>query len=419
MIKQIIIIFAVLVSLNMTAQDGSASPYSFFGIGELKFKGTVENKAMGGLSIYADSIHLNLQNPASLGRLKLTTYTVGGNYKATTLKTNSDSAKGSTTTLDYFAVGLPMGKLGVSFGLMPYTAVGYKTGFINRSEANVGDGRYQGKGGLNKVFVAAGYAVNKELSLGIDANYNFGKIENEAIYVTGVQYDTQEINVSRLSGLALNLGVNYQKMVTDKLQLISGLTYSPASNLTSKNDRITSSIVWNSNSLPSPVSTEISALGALSTTKFKLPSKFTIGAGLSQQKKWFAGIDFTTLSTSKLENRTFVANNMRFVNASKIAVGGFYIPKYNSLTSYFDRVVYRAGMRFENTGLVVNNEKIKEFGMSFGVGLPVGRLFSNMNIGVEYGSRGTTSANLVKENFFNFNLSFSFNDKWFQRRRID
>jgi hypothetical protein len=31
----------------------------------------------------------------------------------------------------------------------------------------------------------------------------------------------------------------------------------------------------------------------------------------------------------------------------------------------------------------------------------VGRLFSNANIGFEFGQRGTTAANLVKEQFFN------------------
>jgi hypothetical protein len=45
--------------------------------------------------------------------------------------------------------------------------------------------------------------------------------------------------------------------------------------------------------------------------------------------------------------------------------------------------------------------------------------FSNINIGVEYGSTGTTKSNLVKEDFFNINLSLSFNDKWFQKRKID
>jgi hypothetical protein len=67
----------------------------------------------------------------------------------------------------------------------------------------------------------------------------------------------------------------------------------------------------------------------------------------------------------------------------------------------------------------IQNEDINEFGISFGVGLPMGRKFSNINIGFEYGSKGTTNSNLVKENFFNINLSLSFNDKWFQKRKID
>ncbi len=419
MIKKIIIVFVALASLNANAQEGSASPYSFFGLGEEKFRGTVENKAMGGLSIYADSIHLNLRNPASLGVLELTTYEVGGNQKFTTLETNTTSVKGSTTSLDYFAIGLPMGRLGMSFGLMPQTSVGYKKGFADRSSAVIGDARYRGKGGLNRVFLAAGYAINKEISLGVDVSYSFGGIENTGTYITGLQYDAQEINSSRLLGASINFGVIYRKMITDKLQLISGATYRPTANLKSRNKRTTASVFWLPSGFAFPKDLIVNELGSQAITNIKLPSKFNIGTGLSKPKKWFVGIDFTTLTTSQLVNRTFRATNMRFENSRKIAVGGFYIPKYNSLTSYLQKVTYRAGMRFENTGLIVNNEQINEFGMSFGIGLPVGRAFSNMNIGIEYGSRGTTDANLIKENFFNLNIGFSFNDKWFQRRKID
>ena len=35
------------------------------------------------------------------------------------------------------AVGLPMGKLGMSFGLIPYSSVGYKTGFTNYQTATL------------------------------------------------------------------------------------------------------------------------------------------------------------------------------------------------------------------------------------------------------------------------------------------
>ena len=82
-------------------------------------------------------------------------------------------------------------------------------------------------------------------------------------------------------------------------------------------------------------------------------------------------------------------------------------------------MTYRAGLHFENTGLEINNETINEFGISFGLGLPVGNVFSNANIGFEIGKRGTTRANLVQENFMNLQLSLSLNDRWFQKRKYN
>lgn len=421
MLKHTLLLLIAFISLNAIAQEGTASPYSFYGIGELKFKGTVENRSMGGLSVYSDSIHLNLLNPASLGKLDLTTFTIGGSQKFTNLKSSNNSGSTSNTTFDYLAVGLPMGKLGVSFGLLPYTSVGYKTGFTDYKTATAGQGRYEGNGGINKAFLAAGYSINKNFSLGIDVNYNFGKIHNEAVVISGLQYDNQEINESRLSGLAVNFGATYKKKISDKLELMTGITYSPEVSLSSNNTRQLSTIVFNTNGAVVPRDTKevnLKNIG-LKNTKFKLPSKLTIGAGLGKAKKWFAGVDYTNLGTGKLGNLTFNNTSVNYKNANKVVVGGFYIPKHNSLTSYLSKVVYRTGVRFENTGIAIQNEDINEFGISFGVGLPVGRKLSNVNIGFEYGSRGTTNNNLVKENFFNLNLSLSFNDKWFQKRKID
>lgn len=420
MLKHILIVLVALISLNTVAQEGSASPYSFYGVGEIKFRGTVENKSMGGLSVFSDSIHLNILNPASLGKLKMTNFNIGGNQKFTTLKTSEEEAKGSTTTLDYLAVGLPMGKLAMSFGLMPYSSVGYKTGFTDYTTAEIGEGRYEGSGGINRGFVAAGYQINDKLSLGIDVNYNFGKITTEAIEITSDEpdhYDSMETNETNLKGLGVNLGASYTTKLKNDLELTSGLTYSPEINLSSENNRRISSIKFNSNGQVAGerdvIESNTNGLG------IKLPSKLTIGAGLGKPRKWFAGIDISTIGTNKLNNRTFNNSETDFKSATRVALGGFYIPKYNSLTNYGSRVTYRAGMRYENTGLVIRNEDINEFGISFGVGLPVGRKLSNVNIGFEYGSRGTTSSNLVKENFINLNISLSLNDKWFQKRKID
>jgi hypothetical protein len=166
------------------------------------------------------------------------------------------------------------------------------------------------------------------------------------------------------------------------------------------------------------VETDLDVVG-LKQTDLTLPSKLSIGVGIGKPRKWFVGTEYTTQQTSKFYNPLYSSLTTAYEDASTFSLGGFYIPQYNSFTSYFKRVVYRGGLHFEKTGLIINNESIKEFGMSFGLGLPVGNIFSNANLGVEIGKRGTTNSNLIQENFINFQLSLSLNDRWFQKRKYD
>ena len=64
-------------------------------------------------------------------------------------------------------------------------------------------------------------------------------------------------------------------------------------------------------------------------------------------------------NTSKFSNPIFSVDNATFVNASNFAVGGFFVPDYNSFSNYWKRVTYRAGFNFGNTGLKINNEDKK------------------------------------------------------------
>ena len=135
------------------------------------------------------------------------------------------------------------------------------------------------------------------------------------------------------------------------------------------------------------------------------------------------GLEYTHQKTSNFKNRHIALDssldNVKFVNTSKIKLGGFYIPNYNAIGTYWKRISYRAGIRFENSGLNIVGQDINEFGISFGVGLPAGKLFSNVNLGFEVGKRGTTDFGLIQENFFNAFLSLSLNDKWFEKRYYD
>ena len=55
--------------------------------------------------------------------LKLTTYAVGGTFSVNKLKTDSQNEKAQRTALDYLAIGVPLKKLGVGFGLIPYSSI--------------------------------------------------------------------------------------------------------------------------------------------------------------------------------------------------------------------------------------------------------------------------------------------------------
>lgn len=434
MIKKLVIVFIAVFAIQLQAQDGTASPYSFYGIGSLKFKGTVENRSMGGLSVFTDSIHVNFNNPAGYAGNNLkffnnesrpVKFTVGGSSSNLTLKSENASQKGNATTFDYLALAVPIGKFGMGFGLIPYSSVGYKL------ESSDADGqinhRYRGSGGLNKAFLGLGYQITSKLGIGVDASYNFGNIQNSALqfrYQDGepLQYHTLEDNRSDLSGFNFNFGMNYKTMVTKKLELTAGLTYMPKSKINSENKRAFSSVIAdpsvNQEVLVTTIEADLDSRN-LRETDLTLPTKYAFGAGIGQPQKWFVGAEYGLQKTSEFDNPIFTIGNAKFVDGSSIAVGGYYIPDYNSYSSYFKRVVYRAGMRFENTGLEINNETINEFGISFGVGLPVGNLFSNANIGFEFGKKGTTKANLIQENFMNLQISLSLNDRWFQKRKYN
>jgi hypothetical protein len=418
MIKKLLVFASIIVSLNSWAQDNTASAYSYYGLGEVKFKGTQDARAMGGLSITGDSIQLGLMNPASYSKLKLTTFAVGGTNSSTNFRTASEKEKAQRTSFDYLAVGLPLGKFGVAFGLSPFSGVGYKNESIAEGTVDTRFYRAQGNGFINKVFVGGSYEFNKNFSFGLDFAYHFGDITNEfserILEPNFTQYTTRERNFSELNGISFNFGLLYNRKLNEKLLLQSSLTYSPESKLNTTNSRNIATVVYTATGVElSNDSEDI----AVPNTDLIIPSKLSFGLGIGENKKWLLGTEISFTENKNLVNRFPDNTNVSFKNAKKLALGGYYIPKYDSFSSYFDRIVYRAGFKYENTGLVLNNENINDYGMNFGLGLPLG--FSRVDLGFEFGKRGTTSNGLIEENYFNLSIGLNLAAKWFEKRKFD
>jgi|TARA_B100001559_G_scaffold18098_1_gene15011 hypothetical protein len=434
MIKKLMAYAMIVFSTTAIAQQSTSSPYSFYGLGSLKFKGTVENQSMGGISVYSDSIHVNLRNPASYAGSNLSFYnnesrpikfSIGTTFSNTKIETSSASDKYGNFSIDYLALALPINKFGFGFGIIPYSSVGYS--LQSRNENDDLTFRYRGDGGINRVFLGFGYQILKGLKVGVDTHYNFGNITNTSIAFgyndqgEMLQYQSRDDRRSDLGGFSFNFGVILDQKISESLDITASFTYTPQSEISSKNKNQFSTIAIDANQVEFVQTTyeiDLQAIN-LDNTNLVLPSKISFGAGIGKSRKWFLGFDYTLLEASKFSNRFVEIENSTFEDASSVSIGGFFIPKYDSFSSYWKRIVFRTGARFENTGLVVNNESIDEFGISFGLGLPVGRLFSNANIGFEWGRRGTTNANLVEENFYNINLSLSLNERWFEKRKFN
>ncbi|CAM1342247.1 hypothetical protein [Tenacibaculum aestuarii] len=418
MIKRFILGVFVFTTSAILAQRNSASPYSYFGIGENFEAVTVEQASMGGIGVaMKNTHHLNFINPATNADLRWATYAIGGSLTFLTIKEGNESQTGNSTSLRYISLGFPIGKkAGFSVGLQPFSSVGYSL-LDDEIEENLT--LFRGEGGANKIYASYGMYAYKGLSVGVEAAFVFGNVQNSILNqrLDNSRYTSYEESFN-VRGGQYKLGVQYKRELKNKLQLSTGASFTLTTDLSAKGNERMYSL--------SPVNGEVKDLlynKSLEGT-INMPLKSIYGFGLGKDNKWYIGANYQ-FQDALGSNSVFITDGQshKYGNSSKISVGGYYIPKINSISSYWNRVTYRAGVRFENTGLLVktteNFTEVKDFGINVGLGLPMPREISNLNLGFEYGQRGTTNNNLIKENYFNVRLSLSLNNRWFEKRRID
>ena len=421
MIKEIIVIAILLISTLSFSQSTNSSPYSLFGIGDQVHLKSVEEIAMGQMGGALNSEYqLSFTNPASYGNLSWTTYVFSGGNKTNVVDDGLTSQTSSAAALTYIALGIPVnGNQGLAFGLQLNTAVGYS--LLDQTFDEDGTltdiDRYYGNGGTNRVFLGYGYKFPFNLSLGVELAYVFGSIDKNVLNRRNdVQLATQAITDSNIKGTTVKLGAHYAQSLNENLKLKIGVAVDLESTLREKGDQLLYTVVNTEDGSGFPIDT-LNNAGFTST--IKSPLKTVLSAGFGEDDKWFIGAEYTF--QNPLEFTGGIYDNIDFYHYDKfsnISFGGFYTPKMNSLNSYFQRVTYRAGINYQKTGLVVNDTDINEYGISFGVSLPMGLKLSNVNLGFEIGKRGTSDNNLIEEKFYNFRLSLSLNDKWFRKQKI-
>ena len=173
-----ILLFTLLLILSYAelAQGQYArgySPYSRYGLGDLSGSLFAPNASMsGGLSAtYRSYWDYNLANPASLGKLRFTSFQVGIDYQHSELteKNTNKTAQADNGNLSYVSLAFPITKSwevmrdtlrrgvpvqwGMGVSLTPYSFVNYDVSLVSQV-AGIDDVRF------NYTGEAAKYRVN-------------------------------------------------------------------------------------------------------------------------------------------------------------------------------------------------------------------------------------------------------------------
>ena len=407
-------IFFILISFFGYSQRTSYSPYSYFGVGETNFSATVENQMMGGNTAYYDSVHQNMNNAASLSKLKFVNYSVGVDLKNTSYLSASTNEKSTAAAINYISVAIPTKLLSFSFGIKPKTSVGYLLENDDKSKTPPELNRFTGSGGVSNAFVSIGFELFKNWGFGFSSSYAFGNLNHyHTKILENIELYTRVSSESSVSGLDYNFSSVYQKTFNEKITLYSSIIYQPEAKYKSRNNQIISTIDPNSSFGGDSEEIDLSALG-LKNTNIKIPNSLSFGLGLGQDKKWFLGLNYMKTDKGGFKNELMGLDNVEFKSSQTYSIGGFLLPEYNSFTNYFKTLTYRFGFRYKSGGLFVNDQQINEIGVNFGFGIPLAGI-SSANLGFEFGQRGTTKASLIKEKFFSIRLGVSLNDLWFIR----
>ncbi|MCK9205320.1 MAG: hypothetical protein M0P58_12935 [Bacteroidales bacterium] len=407
-------------TLTLFSQIRIASPYSRFGIGDISDNNNAWNMSLGQTGFgFRSPYHINYLNPASYTAFDSLSFVFEGGFNSEFVTLTSDFQKVNRNyaSLGYLLFGMPVTKWWkTSLGLVPYSDVGYNV--VNYEEYPLSGTvirNYSGSGGINRFFWGNGFQLTKNFSIGFNASYLFGSMVREAMVLFPDSAYAMNFKVDyyiTMNDLYFNGGIQYRGKINKDLFLNIGGVFAPAMKMSAKTDIFAETFLVSSSSGEVPKDTLVMEEGV----KGKIVIPLMVGGGFSFEKpdKWMVGLDYRWQNWEK-----FLAFDLSdsLVNSWQITAGGEIIPKIDNYNNYLARVRYRLGFSYSKTYLQLRGTNLSEYAVSVGLGLPLRGVKTMLNVGFQFGSRGTIQNGLIRESYFKFVLGFTIYERWFVKRK--
>ena len=418
--KFLVTIILIVFCFFAIAQNEISSPYSKYGYGLPSNVTSGAYDAMGKVG-YAmqDPYLINFKNPASYVAFDSLSFIADAAFSiySSTLKTQDVTQQATYARPSYLTIGLPVTKhWRTSVGVLPFSNLGYDIADsrVLSDDATV-DYEYAGEGGLIQLYWGNAFKICKGLSVGLNISYLVGRLNytKTAEFSGDNFFNTMVSNTTLVDGIYLSGGLQYFATIKNKHKIGIGIVYENSAYIWTKQN------TWTYNYTGTGTNASLNDTVQYETTRGHMQTPQTIGGGLSYQykDKWWLTADVAWQNWAHYylnEN-----NNGNLQDAITVSAGFQFIPNATS-TNYINKIRIRAGFHYTTGQIYVNEQSIRDFSVSIGLGFPLKQYNNNPSLGFmfEYGQMGTLQNSLLKENYFRFSLHFTLQEKWYQRVKL-
>jgi hypothetical protein len=220
---------------------------------------------------------------------------------------------------------------------------------------------------------------------------------------SGIGAGTGVTNKIHGNKLTADIGAQYEVFLRKSRSISVGLTFNPRFTMNTQRD-VTAHESFASDTLWTE---------SVDQSDYILPAR--IGSGLSfQTQRTIYSVDVTYSEWSKAR----VENDVKLRNTIRVSFGFEYKGSADA-DSYLQNIQVRNGFYVDQNYLVLDNTSFNDWGVSFGLGLPVFENRGIVNFSYNFNRSGTMNNNLIQQRADVFVLDFTFRDLWGIRRKFD
>jgi|GEM_PF-2085178 long-subunit fatty acid transport protein len=399
--RNIGLIAASLLLILVADGWANGSIYSLRGFGVLYHRVSGRVAGMGGAGLaMADTTHLNWLNPAALTLVRKVQVSAEFFYQNLSISNGRQSFYTNYANFHGFMGAFSVGYgIGIGFGIFPYSKIDYR--FEDRSEFE-GNDFYRvisGRGGLNRASISVGFTPVSFLRVGAGFGYLFGKVDDELriLYIRPDFWDSYDQVRSKYSGANAHFGVILMPM----RRFHVAAYYEGKVNL-KKSSQYRK--VNPANGLVRVMRTLEESAG--------LPEKWGGGIFWEVRPRLYLAADYMRQDWTKYSGST----PSMYVTMEEIFSGLEWTPSDRYDAPWYQRIAYRMGFSWQKPYMLdFTGREMREWTVTFGIGIPFAHGFGSLDIALEYGKRGATPTTAFEEQMFKVRVFATGSEWWFVR----